>query len=262
MQNGMFVISQIWIRLLGTGLFLAALVFFVSPMLVGIRHAGCYAGTVICLLGIIFFALNPFVSGVLQKIWASGFGHFLLCVFLGMIGIGTVTAIVMSIFMIGAVCNHPETENTVVILGCKVKDGQPSLMLRRRLDAALVYLNQHEHVPVIVCGGQGEDESISEAQCMADYLTAHGIEENRIHQDNTSVSTLENMQNAQKIIAQQDWLPEITIVTDGYHQFRAASIAQDIGLKASAVSAQTSWYLVPSYWVREWMGIGYQFIFG
>ncbi|MBR1556063.1 MAG: YdcF family protein [Oscillospiraceae bacterium] len=258
----MFVISQLWVRLLGTILFSAGLVFFACPFLVGIRHAGCIFGTVISVMGIVFFALNPAVSGILQKIWENGFGHFVLCILMGILGFGAVLGIVMSVFMIISANHKPKSENTVVILGCKVRDGAPSLMLQKRLDAALNYLNQHPDVPVIVCGGQGEDESITEAQCMTEYLTAHGLAESRIYRDDTSTSTLENLQNAKAIITEQDWLPEITIVTDGYHQFRAANIAKSIGLSADAVSAGTSWYLVPSYWVREWLGICYQFVFG
>ncbi len=258
----MFVISQLWVRLLGTGLFLAALVFFACPFVVGIHHAGCIFGTVISVMGIVFFAMNPVISGVLQKIWKNDFGHVVLCVFGGFLCLGTVLALVLSIFMLCAAYNKPKEEATVTILGCQVKNGAPSLMLKKRLDAALVYLNQHENVPVIVCGGQGKDEAISEAECMSEYLLSHGIEKKRIYQDAVSVSTLENLQNAKEIITAQDWNPEIIIVTDGYHQFRAANIAHSLGLKTTAVSAKTSWYLVPSYWVREWLGICYQFVFG
>ena len=258
----MFVISQLWVRLLGTVLFSAALVFFALPFLTGIHHAGCIFGTVISVMGFLFFALNPAVSKILQKIWEHNFGHFLLCIFIGLLGFGAGLGLILSIFMTASALHKPKTENTVVILGCKVRNGVPSLMLKKRLDTALVYLNQHQNVPVIVCGGQGKDESITEAQCMFDYLTAHGIDETRIYRDDTSASTLENIQNAKTIITEQDWLPEITIVTDGYHQFRAAKIAENLGLTADAVSANTSWYLVPSYWVREWLGICYQFVFG
>ncbi len=258
----MFDISSIGIRLSGTILFLTALFFFAFPFFVGIRHAGCIFGTVISFLGVVFFALNPFVSGVLQKIWENGFGHFVLCVLMGLLGFGAVLGIVFSVLMLRAAGNAPKEEHTVVILGCKVRGGAPSLMLQRRLDAALAYLEQHKNLPVIVCGGQGADESISEAQCMRDYLTAHGIPEEQIYLDDTSVSTLENMQNAKAILTEQDWPKEITVVTDGYHEYRSAKIAQGIGLKAYAVPAVTSWYLVPSYWVREWLGICYQFVFG
>ena len=48
-------------------------------------------------------------------------------------------------------------------------------MLRRRLDTAYEYLSLHENVKAVVSGGQGEDESISEAECMKDYLVSKGI---------------------------------------------------------------------------------------
>ncbi len=257
----MFEISALWIRLLGTSVFLAALLFFICPFFVGIHHAGCYAGSVICILGILFFVANAQISSLLQSIWKTEFGHFALCLIMGLMILGIIGAISLSIAMIQAANDQPKEENIVVILGCKVRNGAPSLMLQRRLDAAVAYLQQHD-VPVIVCGGQGADESISEAQCMQEYLIAHGIAENRIYQDAISASTLENLENAKEIIEQQEWLPEITIITDGYHQFRAALIAHNLKLKTSAISAKTSWYLVPSYWVREWIGNCYQLVFG
>ena len=51
-------------------------------------------------------------------------------------------------------------------------------------------------------------------------------------------------------------------MTDGYHQLRASMIADDLKLETDHVSAYTSWYLVPTYWVREWMGVCYQLVFG
>ena len=258
----MFMILPLWARISGTILFLTGLFFFVNPMLLGIRHAGCYFGTVISILGIIFFALNPVITGGLQRIWENEFGHFVLCLVMGLLGFGAVLGIILSGMMLHSAGNKPKKEHTVIILGCKVRNGEPSLMLKKRLDAGLAYLNQHENLSVIVCGGQGEDESISEAQCMTEYLTAHGIDADRIYQDAVSTSTLENLQNAKSILEEQDWLYDVTIVTDSFHQYRASHIAKSIGLKADAVSAKTSWYLVPSYWVREWLGICYQFVFG
>ena len=262
LHKEMFVISALWVRILGSVIFSTGLLFSVCPFFGGIHHEGCILGTIVSVSGLVYFALNPVVSGFLQKIWETRFGHLILCLITGLSGVGIILSIVLSILMIHSAYDKPETENTVVVLGCKVRNGAPSLMLQKRLDTALQYLNQHEDVPVIVCGGQGADESISEAQCMSEYLISHGIDKNRIYLDDTSTSTLENMQNAKEIIAKQGWTPEIIIITDGYHQYRSAKFAQSLGLKTSAVSAKTSWYLVPSYWVREWLGICYQFVFG
>ena len=54
----------------------------------------------------------------------------------------------------------------------------------------------------------------------------------------------------------------MTIVTDGFHELRASCIAKDVGLAADSVPAKTPWYLAPSYWVREWLGMAQFLIFG
>jgi uncharacterized SAM-binding protein YcdF (DUF218 family) len=258
----MFAVVPLWSRLLGSVLSGVLLLLFLNSFFLGIRNIGAVAGTVMSVAGLLFFAANPFVSRVLQKIWANGAGHVVLCICIGLLCLFAVLALFISGCMVRAANHGPVSENTVVVLGCKVKNGEPSLMLRRRLDAACRYLTDHPDVPVIVCGGQGEDESISEAQCMYDYLVANGIAAERIYQDSTSVSTRENLQNAKEISEENGWGSEITIVTDGYHQFRASMIAKSLSLEAYAVSAYTSWYLLPTYWVREWLGICYQAVLG
>ena len=54
----------------------------------------------------------------------------------------------------------------MIILGCKVESWGPSLLLQDRLDTALDYLASHPDMTVVVSGGKGDDEHMSEAQCM------------------------------------------------------------------------------------------------
>ncbi len=258
----MFVIEPIWARVLGTVIFIVLLAFFINPFLLGIKNLGNIAGTLLSILGLLYFAANPLVSRILQRIWANGIGHVVLCVLIGLLCISGIAAVIISGFMLHAANDAPKEENVVVVLGCKVRNGVPSLMLKHRLDAAYDYLTEHPDVPVIVCGGQGPDEAISEAQCMYEYLTKKGIPAECITQENRSTSTIENLRNAQEILNENDWGNRITIVTDGYHQLRASMIADDLKLETDHVSAYTSWYLVPTYWVREWMGVCYQLVFG
>lgn len=51
----------------------------------------------------------------------------------------------------------------VVVLGAQVQGDQPSLTLKKRLDLALSYLNDHPQAKVIVSGAQGADEAYTEA---------------------------------------------------------------------------------------------------
>lgn len=258
----MFTIHAPWIRILGTAVFFVLLFLFGAPMAAGIRNLGNMAGICMSLIGLLFFAANPAVSSLLQKIWQNGAGHFILCVMIGFLVFGSILAAGISICMGAAMHRTPRTEQPVVVLGCQVNSTGPSLMLRRRLDAAYTYLTEHPDVPVIVCGGQGSNEPMTEAEGMYRYLIEKGIAADRILMEDTSTSTYENLRNAQAILDSKGLGSSITIVTDGYHQLRASMIAQSLGLKAASISAATSWYMVPTYWVREWMGVCYQGVLG
>lgn len=258
----MFVIKNMPIRFIGTAVFQILLILFLLPIGLGVTNIGTMLGAAVSLLGMIFFAMNPMIAKGLQKLWKTTAGHIIICIFIALLGFSAALAAVISGCMLYSMYNAPKAEQPVVVLGCQVKNGGPSLMLKRRLDAAYAYLTEHPDVPVVVCGGQGPDEAISEAQCMYEYLTEKGISHERIHMEDTSTSTFENLRNAKQILQKHQLGTSITIVTDGFHQLRASMIAKELDLKTSHISANTSWYLVPTYWVREWLGICYQFVFG
>lgn len=140
---------------------------------------------------------------------------------------------------------------TVIVLGCKVHGDQPSQMLRRRLDAAAAYLKENPDASCIVSGGQGFNESQTEASVMKAYLLSAGIDENRIYLEDRSANTRQNLEFSQAILQREGLSPQLVIVSDGYHQFRARLIAGKLGLNSWAVSGHTSFWLVPAYCVRE-----------
>ena len=82
---------------------------------------------------------------------------------------------------------------TMVIFGCQVKPWGPSILLQDRLDTALSYLEDHPDMNIVVAGGKGDDEHMSEAQCMYDYLTAHGVDGENIHMEPQSRNTWQNV---------------------------------------------------------------------
>lgn len=81
----------------------------------------------------------------------------------------------------------------MVIFGCQVKKDGPSILLRNRLDTALAYWKDHPDIKIVVAGGKGDDEHISEAQCMYDYLTAHGVDGAQIYREDRSRNTWQNV---------------------------------------------------------------------
>lgn len=251
------------IKLIPAVISLGLLILFAIPLTRGILNLGNVTGmAVFGLLTIIFLFWGRF-SGLVSWLWAKSPGRIALCLMGTAAAACTVLAVLITVFMVKEINDPPKDENTtVVVLGCQVRNGGPSLMLRRRLEAAYGYLSEHEGVSVVVSGGQGDDEAVSEARCMRDWLVGRGIVPERIFMEDSSRDTDENLRFSKAIIAENGLPEKITLVTDGFHQKRAEMIAGKQGMEAYNISGKTPWYLLPTYWVREWFGIVYYKLFG
>ena len=111
--------------------------------------------------------------------------------------------------------------------------------LRYRLDAALAYLEQNEKhskdntqnktIRIIVSGGQGPGEDISEAQAMKDYLCAHGIEASRIFMEAQSTDTAKKTFAYFSTVLFRDKNAKIGVVSNDFHLFRAGMLVRAKG---------------------------------
>lgn len=206
---------------------------------------------------LLFFTTGYYkeISEFIIDIGQSYTGKFLIIIIFVLIASALVYLIVLTVLMIKAKNNHPETACTVIVLGCRVKNGLPTRMLRKRLDCAFEYLNKNPESCCILSGGKGDDEIISEAEAMYRYLLNKGIPSDRLIKENQSTSTKENIKFSMNIIADLGIIPQIAVVTDGFHQFRAHLIAKNQGITAFAVSARTEPRYIFIYWIREWIAI-------
>ncbi|MBQ3088976.1 MAG: YdcF family protein [Oscillospiraceae bacterium] len=130
----------------------------------------------------------------------------------------------------------------VLILGCKIWGEEPSPALRARLDRALAFLEaereQGSYPLIVVSGGKGSDEPISEARAMADYLAGQGIDPQRILLEEDSTSTDTNIANTLALLEERgiEW-EHMTIVSNGFHLARVRMIAGRYGLDCSTLAA-------------------------
>lgn len=159
---------------------------------------------------------------------------------------------------------EPESEY-LVVLGAGVHGTVPSRSLRERLDAAQHYLTEHPDAVAIVSGGQGPGEDITEAQCMYDYLTSHGIDPSRVWMEDKATNTLENLRFSLDIIGEKHNIrPEkIAIVSSEYHLHRAGIFAGWLEIEAELVPARTEIFLLRwNYYLREVFAVWYYSLFG
>lgn len=124
-----------------------------------------------------------------------------------------------------------------IVLGAKVNGEIPSRSLQYRLDSALQYAIIYPHVILILSGGQGPDEDITESEAMRRFLVENGIEEERLLLESESTSTYENILFSTKLIP--DETKGVTIITSDYHLARARKIAGKLGFQTDSVTAKT-----------------------
>jgi uncharacterized SAM-binding protein YcdF (DUF218 family) len=143
----------------------------------------------------------------------------------------------------------------IIVLGAQMRDRGPSVVYKARLDSAIEYLNNNPDTKVIVTGGQGANESISEGEGGQEYLLLQGINKDRILVEKDSFDTDENISNALKLIDTDNDM-KICIVTNNFHVFRGVMIAKRYtNAKISGIAAFTQYQYLPNNMVRETFGI-------
>lgn len=242
----------------------AAIAFFVVPMTGGLIDIGNILGLAATLL---FFAATVFwepLFRLLKRMWSKKWGKAAVTAFGSVLGLLILYAVVLSAAMVGAAVNYPREPDAVIVLGCKVGvTGNPSMMLQYRIEKAYEYLDENPELICVASGGQGANEALSEGQVIRDKLVEKGIDPSRILIEDRSTSTSENLEFSLSLLEKEGIQAQnIAIVTDGFHQLRAAVMAGELGAEAYAVSADTRFWLVPTYWVREWLALSYLFVFG
>ena len=251
------------LRLIAAGVFGAAFLWFALPVpIYGVLNVGNAAGMLACAAGVAVSLRFPQFIAFLRRLWRRVPGKLAILAAACCLLLAVGTTIGLTAAMYAAASAAPQGEQTVLVLGCKVRGTEPSLMLSRRIAAAEAYLKANPAAVAILSGGQGDDEAISEAACMFQRLTDAGIAPERLYREDRSVSTAENLAYSARIMREQGLSDHIVIVTDGFHQFRAGRLAKKYVSSVAAVNAKTPVILLPTYTAREIAAILYHWLFG
>jgi len=146
----------------------------------------------------------------------------------------------------------------VIVLGAGVNGRIPSLSLQVRLEAALDYAADRPEIPIVVTGGQGPGEEITEARCMADWLMARGVAEERILLEEQAVNTEQNICYSLALLAENgvDTTANIAVVSADYHLYRASLYwGTPSMVPVAAHMPERFWPLTVNYYIREAFGV-------
>lgn len=159
----------------------------------------------------------------------------------------------------GSQAKPNENVDTVLILGAKINGnpGYPSPVLQERLDTAVNYLNEYPKSKVIVSGGQGADESDTEAAVMKEYLINKGISKSRIDMETKSKRTEENISYSKEKFQ----LGKTVIITSDYHMYRALMLAKRQNIDVTGLPAKSETGAKYKGMMREVLSITYAWVF-
>lgn len=215
-----------------------------------------------CLIAIIlFYTFMPLVGlkfPVLSRIATRFFTGVLI---LGLLVVGTTEAVIIR----KSFGDPKETVDYVVVLGAKVNRDGPSVSLMDRICAAYEYAVDHPDTILILSGGQGTDEPITEADCMYRELVELGLHPSQLRAEALATSTWENLKFSLDLI---EWetgqRPEkIGVLSSEYHLFRASLFAKACDVEFVGIPARTSrWGQRINHFMREIAGVWHYLLLG
>ena len=246
-------------------LFAAALVFLALAVLLrfvpGLRFSALLCLCAAAVLFVLFVLECAARRGSRAAVWGRR-------VLLALLAAGFVLFAALETMVIrGSLAEKTDAPvSAVIVLGAGVNGETHSLSLRTRIDAAAAYLARHPDVPVILSGGQGPGEAITEAECMRRALVSRGVDEARLQLEERSASTEENLRFSREMLEGLgvDLTQRVAIVTSDYHLCRARLMwgGASTAVPAHMPSALYFRCLSVNYFIREAFGLAAYFVYG
>ena len=246
-------------------LFAAALVFLASAVLLrfvpGLRFSALLCLCAAAVL-FIFYLLEHFARrGHRAAAWCE-----LALIAALLLGFSLFTVLETMVVRGSFADESDEPVSAVIVLGAGVNGETPSLTLRTRIDAAAAYLEEHPDVPVILSGGQGPGEALTEAEWRRRALVRRGVDESRLYPEERSTSTQENLRYSRAILEELgvDPAQRVAIVTSDFHLCRARLMwgGDTAAVPAHLPSALYFQCLTVNYFIREAFGLAAYFVYG
>ena len=187
-----------------------------------------------------------------------------------------ILAVLCVLVFLGAASPDKQNLDYVIVLGARVKEHTVSNSLKMRLDKAIEYVEDNPDTVLVLSGGRGPGESVSEAEVMCQYLEYNGVRPEQLLIEDQSVSTVENIAYSKIVIEEhrnkdkKELVPlsrrttsvpyaiapdkplEIGVLTSNFHIYRARLTAEKWGIdNVYGISADSDPVLFIHLCVRE-----------
>ncbi|MEY8565981.1 YdcF family protein [Corynebacteriaceae bacterium 7-707] len=165
----------------------------------------------------------------------------------------------------------PRDADAVVVLGAGLAADRVSALLACRCDRgaaawrSLVQADPGASVPLIVSGGRGDDEPVTEAEAMHHYLAGRGFPRGVVLEEREATDTTENLHFSLDLLAGQGVEdPFVVVCTSDFHVMRTERIvailreergADGRPFDAVVLGAPTPKPSLPAAYLREYVAL-------
>lgn len=125
---------------------------------------------------------------------------------------------------------RPDMARAAIVLGAAQYNGEPSPVLRGRLDEAAELFEAGQVDLVVVTGGGQEADITTEAKSGYDYLRQRSnIPDEQLRLEVQGSSTYESLAASARFL-RREGVEEVVLVTDRFHAKRSILVAREVGL--------------------------------
>lgn len=137
-------------------------------------------------------------------------------------------AIVVAVALAGA-HDQATTSDAIAVLGAAQYNGRPSPVFRARLDHAAALYQRGLAPVVLVTGGVGTGDTVSESEVGRRYLVKAGLPETAVVALSAGTSTFSSVDSIARWFEGRD-SRRVLLVSDGFHMLRLQILATRLGL--------------------------------
>jgi len=135
--------------------------------------------------------------------------------------------------------DEAQPADVILVLGAAEYRGRPSPVFKARLDHALDLYHRGVVKRIILTGGVGAGDRLSEAAVGKQYLLDRQLSPEVLLLDERSATTWENLQNAADL-ARANGIDTVVLVSDPFHMFRLRLEARRTALEAYTSPTESS----------------------
>jgi uncharacterized SAM-binding protein YcdF (DUF218 family) len=135
--------------------------------------------------------------------------------------------------------NEARPADAIVVLGAAQYQGKPSPVLKARLDHAIELYRDSIAPALILTGGVGVGDTLSEAEVGRRYAMKAGVPRARILIEQAGISTEQSMRTVARLMHSRG-MHSAVMVSDPFHMLRLRILARRLGIQAYSSPTRTS----------------------